>query len=70
MSQKEKKQVKRGRKPYRFIIKSKAPNGRTTQKGCDTIVEAWDWFAYYTKSAPANEVTIIDREEELEAVEV
>jgi hypothetical protein len=56
-----------GRKKQRFKIYSVAPTGRKTQVSADTIVEAWDWYAYYTKTAPLNEVTILDTEEEVEA---
>lgn len=56
-----------GRPIYRFKIYSKAPGGKTTQRGADTVEEAWDWYAYYTKSAPNNEITIVDVEEDVEA---
>lgn len=54
--------MKRGRPPARFQIRSIAPNGRTTQRSVDTVVEAWDWYAYFTSTAPLNEVEIVDRE--------
>lgn len=46
----------------RFTITSTAANGRTTTRRCDHVVEAWDWYAYFTKTAPNNEVAITDRE--------
>lgn len=35
----------------RFTITSTAANGRTTTRRCDHVVEAWDWYAYFTKTA-------------------
>lgn len=46
----------------RFTITSTAANGRTTTRRCDHVVEAWDWYAYFTKTASNNEVVITDRE--------
>lgn len=51
----------------RFEVTSKAATGRTTRRRCDTVVEAWDWFSYFTATAPLNEVEIIDHEQDVEA---
>lgn len=44
----------------RFTITSRAPSGRVTTRRCDHVVTAWDWYAHFTKTAPANEVEIVD----------
>lgn len=59
---------KRGRPARRFVIRSTSPNrGHVTSRTADSVVEAWDWFAYFTATAPLNEVEIIDREQDVEA---
>ena len=47
----------------RFTITSTAPNGRVTTRHADHVVEAWDWVAYFTATAPANVVESVDHEE-------
>ena len=56
------------RQKKRFQITSTAPGGRITQMhSTDEVIEAWDYYAYFTKKAPLNEVVIVDRAEEVEA---
>lgn len=57
-----------GRKKMRFLIVSKAPNGnQRARRSVDNVVEAWDWYAWYTQIFPLDEVTIEDREQDVEA---
>lgn len=54
-------------KKFRFEITSKGEKGRPTVRRTNDLVEAWDWFAYFTGINPAGEVEIIDHEQDVEA---
>lgn len=52
----------------RFTITSTHPNGSLPfVRYTDSVVEAWDWYAYFTKKYPGHDVQIIDAEAEVRA---
>lgn len=56
------------RPKMRFVITSTAPGGNKRQQhSCDDVVTAWDWYAWFTGMYPLDEVTIVDREADVEA---
>lgn len=49
-------------------MSSKKPNGvRDQQYSTDYLSVAWNWFTYLSGKSPLNEVTIVDREQKVEA---
>lgn len=56
------------KKAKRFLVLSKNPNGTQKERySTDSVVEAWDYYAFFSKRDPLNEVEILDREEDVEA---
>jgi hypothetical protein len=47
----------------RFTITMKGRRGETVVRKADHVVEAWDWYAYFSLVYPQSEIEIIDREE-------